>query len=102
MEIAQLIQDSPKTREEICVEAGISRGFLSLLERKERKVGTDSILGLSQALGVSPSVLRPDLAALFAPSVCSMDGASVKDVEPAVNHFKGKPETSIPAKGDAA
>lgn len=61
------MKSSGKTRESICREAGLSRSYLSLLERGDRQIGIGKVSALASALGVEPSVLRPELAAL-APS----------------------------------
>jgi len=66
MDIKQIIADCGLTRAEICQRAGITRGFLSMLESGTRSVGTDRIAAVAMALGVTPAKLRPDLAALFA------------------------------------
>ena len=65
MDTSYLIKASGKTREQICAEAQISRGMLSLIERGERRIGVQSVAKLAAALGVDPADLRPDLAALF-------------------------------------
>ncbi|AHD00461.1 helix-turn-helix domain-containing protein [Leisingera methylohalidivorans] len=65
MNITEHISANGLSREKICQEAGISRAFLSLIERNERSPGPQTVGRLAKALGVSVRDLRPDLAGLF-------------------------------------
>ena len=68
MGITDLIEKSGKRRAEIVEQVGISQGYLSLIEAGKRKIGKNRVCALANELGVHPSELRPDLAALFTPS----------------------------------
>lgn len=65
MKLKPYVEQSGKTREQICQEAGISRAFLSLLEAGERSVGPGKVVALANALGVKPQELRPDMVAIW-------------------------------------
>lgn len=75
MKIRELIKKSGRTRAEIIAQVGFSQGYLSLLESGERSVGQRYIVPLAEALGVSPSDLRPDWGALVSPSVNDPEGS---------------------------
>lgn len=53
MDITEHIKKNGLSREKICQEAGISRSFLSLIERDVRKPGTETVGGW-QRRSVSP------------------------------------------------
>ena len=65
MDMKQLVRNATKTRLEICTAVGISRAHLSMIEAGKRQVGIETIAPLAKVLGVRPSELRPDLAAIF-------------------------------------
>jgi len=65
MNITEHIKLNELSREKICVVAGISRAYLSLIEGGKRKVGPAKVGRLAKALGVTVRHLRPDLADLF-------------------------------------
>lgn len=65
MNITEHINEQGLSREKICKEAGISRAFLSLIERKERTPGPNTVGPLAKALGLTVRDLRPDLAGIF-------------------------------------
>ncbi|WP_102856399.1 helix-turn-helix domain-containing protein [Phaeobacter piscinae] len=65
MDITEHINTKGLSRDKICEQAGISRPFLSLIERKERSPGPKTVGRLAKALGVTVRDLRPDLAGLF-------------------------------------
>lgn len=66
MNITEAIRLSGKTRKQICEESGISISLLSLAEKGKRNIGIYNIRAVADALGVTPSDIRPDFAALFA------------------------------------
>jgi transcriptional regulator with XRE-family HTH domain len=65
MDIKTLVNQSGKSRSEICAETGMSQGFLSLIESGQRKPRGEYLSKLAQSLGVSPADIRPDLAAML-------------------------------------
>lgn len=65
MTITDHITASPLSRKEICERAGLSPSMLSLIEKGHRKASPELTRSLAQTLGVSPAVIRPDLADLF-------------------------------------
>jgi transcriptional regulator with XRE-family HTH domain len=65
MNITEHINARSLSRAEICASAGISRAYLSLIEKGERRAGPDTVGRLADALGVSVCDLRPDLAGIF-------------------------------------
>lgn len=65
MNITEHIEARGLSRGEICQTAGISRAYLSLIERGARRVGPEKVQALANAIGVSIADLRPDLAKLF-------------------------------------
>ena len=65
MNITEHIEANGLSRAQICKTAGISKGFLSLIESGERRIGVKKVQDLADALGVSAGDLRPDLAFLF-------------------------------------
>lgn len=65
MDITEHINRSRLSRSVICETAGISRAYLSLIEKNIRRIGVTKVKGLADALGVSVGDLRPDLAGLF-------------------------------------
>ena len=69
MNITEHINDKGLSRAQICEQAGISRAYLSLIEKNLRTVGPGKVAALAGALGVSVSDLRPDLADVFGGAV---------------------------------
>lgn len=65
MDITQHIKETGLSRAEVCRSAGISRAYLSLIEKGHRKIGPEKVTDLANALGVSIRDLRPDLADVF-------------------------------------
>ena len=65
MDITGHIEKNGLSRAKICADAGISQPYLSMIERGKRKVGSEKVVSLAKALGVSTKDLRPDLAAAF-------------------------------------
>ena len=66
MNITHHIEANGLSRADICKAAGITKGFLSLIESGDRRVGVGKLSALAAALGVAPGDLRPDLAGIFA------------------------------------
>ena len=69
MEIKDIISKSGKTRAEICSEVGISPSMLSQIIAGKRSVGPEKVKPLADTLGVLPSDIRPDWAAVFSDAV---------------------------------
>lgn len=59
-------QQPPMTPAALARELEISRSFLHRLEAGERQPGTDLLRKIRDRLGIPPSEMRPDHAALFA------------------------------------
>ncbi|WP_158966221.1 helix-turn-helix domain-containing protein [Chachezhania sediminis] len=78
MDISAHIKDQGLSRAEICEVAGISRAYLSLIEKGERRVGTGKAGALAAALGVPVQSLRPDLAEMFSSPASSNPPAETK------------------------
>ncbi|WP_343502113.1 MULTISPECIES: helix-turn-helix domain-containing protein [Roseobacteraceae] len=68
MNITEHISTRGLSRADVCAKAGISRAYLSLIERGLRSIGPAKVHDLADALGVSVKDLRPDLAKVFAGS----------------------------------
>ena len=65
MNLTDHISTQKLSRADVCEKAGISRAYLSLIERGQRRIGPEKVCALAAALGVSVADLRPDLAGLF-------------------------------------
>lgn len=65
MDITSHINAKGLSRKDICEKAGISRAYLSLIEKGERSIGPNKVKDLADALDVSVGDLRPDLAGTF-------------------------------------
>jgi len=65
MDITEHIRTRGLKRGAICKAAGISRAYLSLIERGQRRVGPEKVRALAGAMGLSIADLRPDLAEIF-------------------------------------
>ena len=65
MSLKDIITNSGLTRKDICDAVGVSSSYLANVESGSRKVGVTKVEQFAQVLGVSPSDIRPDLAALF-------------------------------------
>lgn len=76
MDITEHINGNGLSRSKICEDAGISRAYLSLIEQNLRRVGPAKVKDLADALGVSITDLRPDLAELFSEPRSQQRGAS--------------------------
>ncbi len=71
MDITEHINSRGLSRADVCARAGISRAYLSLIEKGLRSIGPAKVHDLADALGVSVQDLRPDLAKVFSGSPSS-------------------------------
>lgn len=58
-------QDPPLTQEGLAKQIGVGKSTVSRWEDGKRKIDDDLLPVVSEVTGISPSVLRPDLAKLF-------------------------------------
>jgi transcriptional regulator with XRE-family HTH domain len=68
MKLTSFIVQSGKSRSQIIREVGCSQSYFSLMENDQRDVGLGVLPDLARALGISPIILRPDLAR-FTPAI---------------------------------
>jgi len=91
MDITTHIKEQGLSRAGICERAGISRAFLSLIEKGHRRVGIAKVGALAEALGVEALDLRPDLRGILDDR---NGGANPPRETETILHCEGSPETS--------